>query len=151
VRCFAEFGLGMILFQRRSMFSIVFHDIAVLLFAAGIIAGVVLRWDLLVVAIMIPMLPALAANTGACSRTLSHGVFREMGVISYSIYLIQLPMIQVIDRLAKGSFLAAEIHWIIAPLAILLLAACTYRFIEKPANRWVRSLSGSFRSRVTRP
>jgi peptidoglycan/LPS O-acetylase OafA/YrhL len=150
LRCFAEFGLGMVLFQRSAIFSRLAGDLAVMALVVGIIIGLVLRWDLMVVAIMVPLLPALAANNGVCSKVLSLRIFHGIGTISYSIYLIQLPLLLMIDSLTNGRPFAPEIHWIATPVIILLCAAATYCVIEKPANRWIRSLSSLVSARQVR-
>jgi len=146
LRCFAEFGLGIILFQWRHLFRQVSGDFPALGISALILAGLWLRYDLLVVFFMIPLLPALALNKQLFATTLSRAPFYFLGVVSYSIYLIQIPIITTIDRFLVGSSFASVAHWLIM-LPIVAFAALTYRFIEKPANRLFKSFSANLASR----
>lgn len=141
IRCFAEFGLGMILFQRRSLFRTFSKDAGILAVGGIVLVGLYVCADLLVVVAMIPLLPMLALTTGMTSRLLSAGPLHFVGVISYSIYLIQLPIILEIDRLLAGSSWTAWLHWLLPPIAIVVMATVTYRVIEKPCNEGIRRLS----------
>jgi len=146
LRCFAEFGLGIILFQWRNLFHRVSGDFPSLAVAALILAGLWFRWDLLVVFAIIPLLPALSLNRGFLARTLSRELPYFLGIISYSIYLIQVPIITTIDKLLVGLPGAVVAHWLII-LPIVAFATLTYQFIEKPANQLLKSFSADLANR----
>jgi peptidoglycan/LPS O-acetylase OafA/YrhL len=140
IRCFAEFGIGMILFQHRQRFEAMSGDLWVLAAVLLILVGLYLRADLLVVAAMIPLLPMIALNARTAGGLLASGPPHFLGVISYSIYLIQLPIILEIDRATAASRWAAYLHWALPPAVIVVVAACTYWLIERPCNTAIRSL-----------
>jgi len=140
VRCLAEFGLGIILFQWKHIFLKFSHDIPSLLLFSIILVGLYLRQDLLVVLTMIPVLPSLALNRNFLASWLSTTPLYFLGTISYSIYLIQVPVITTFDKLLEGSRFAATGHWLLI-FIIIALAGLTYRLIEKPANQFLKSLS----------
>ena len=140
VRCFAEFGLGIILFQWKHIFLKLSRDIPSLLLFSVILMGLYLRWDLLVVLTMIPVLPSLALNRNFLALGLSTTPLYFLGTVSYSIYLIQVPVITTFDKLLKASSFAAIGHWLLV-FVVIAIAGLTYRLIEKPANQFLRSLS----------
>lgn len=70
VRCFAEFGLGMVLFQRRQLIGRHGKDAMILALLAVILTGLYFRADLVVVGGMIPLLPMMALNRGMMNRVL---------------------------------------------------------------------------------
>lgn len=70
-----------------------------------------------------------------------------MGVISYSIYLIQLPIILEVDRLSRGSPLHPYLHWGASPVLIIAIAVASYRLIERPCNEAIRAMSKAFARR----
>jgi peptidoglycan/LPS O-acetylase OafA/YrhL len=141
VRCFAEFGIGMLLFRWRDLFRPLANDLVLcaLFFAIGI--ALAIRVDLLVIALMIPLLAGLALNMGRVSTALSARWLHFGGVISYSVYLVQLPIILATDALLAGSRMSSLGHWMVPPVAIMAAAALTYKSIEKPANQLLKSAS----------
>lgn len=88
---------------------------------------------------------------GLTSKILNGKVFTYLGNISYSIYMIHIPIILTlfILSLLKGSMppppeeISYLNNWIgafIFLLIIILLASLTYRFIEKPARNKLKDL-----------
>jgi peptidoglycan/LPS O-acetylase OafA/YrhL len=67
-----------------------------------------------------------------------------LGEISYAIYLIHWPIIQVYnwadERYALPGW-ADTVFRIVLPVAVICLATLCYLFVEKPARRWVRGLA----------
>jgi peptidoglycan/LPS O-acetylase OafA/YrhL len=147
LRCFAEFGLGIILFQRRDLFYQISGDLSALVILTFILAGLWLRYDLLVIFAMITLLPGLALNGQYLATILSTPPLYFLGIISYSIYLIQVPIITAIDKFLMGSPFASVMHWLII-FPIVGFATLTYRFIENPANKLLKSFSANFASRL---
>ncbi len=142
IRCFTEFGLGVLLFQWRHIFQKISHDAVLIVLFLVILLGLYLREDLLVVLFMIPLLPSLALNQNLISRNLSIAPLHILGTISYSIYLIQVPVITTFDKLMKISSFASAGHWLLI-FIIIGFAGLTYRLIEKPANHFLKSFSNT--------
>jgi len=97
-----------------------------------------------------------ACNADWLSRLLSHRVWRQMGDISYSLYLVHLPLILAF-WIVRHLLVAPDPQAMspmgyrftkpegLAGLAALYIAAIgaatlTYRFVEQPARRWLRTV-----------
>jgi peptidoglycan/LPS O-acetylase OafA/YrhL len=67
-----------------------------------------------------------------------------LGEISYSIYLVHWILLQLSNRILSSTTLNTpeKAIWAVGFIAsTLLVAACTFQFIEQPARRWGRRLS----------
>ena len=82
---------------------------------------------------LLPLLVAsLAASRGLAARTLASGVFHRLGVISFAVYLVHFPIIQVGIAGAAPSFgLAASL------LAVVLCVACLAHVLVERPGRWL--------------
>lgn len=83
---------------------------------------------------------ALAESSAALERFLMRPLLRWLGRISYSLYLVHLPIVLAVVHLAYGR-LASPLIMLLALICIFPLAALSYRFIEVPFNRWGHRLS----------
>jgi peptidoglycan/LPS O-acetylase OafA/YrhL len=77
------------------------------------------------------LIAALGDERGLLSRVLSTPVFVWLGAISYSIYLLHVPLVIVIGRLN----MPLAVRSAILLLVLLPLATLTWRFIEQPGRR----------------
>lgn len=73
---------------------------------------------------------------------LGGGALRRLGLISYGVYLIHPLLIPVFgilirDHINDGYWGATLLFAVVLP-ATLILADLCYRFVEKPANDWLR-------------
>lgn len=133
-----------------SLWFVWFADLKPISIAAPVVFGVVVA--------------ILSAQHGAISRLLALKPGRELGRLSYSIYLLQFPLQQVLMCFAVWLGSAGQ-DWLFAMpaaestaiptlgmtpfvgdftnvvmLAFLIAAsALTYRFIESPGRNWVRA------------
>jgi peptidoglycan/LPS O-acetylase OafA/YrhL len=87
---------------------------------------------------------ALALSRRGLSRPLSTGVMVHGGRISYSLYLVHVPVFEIFwtymgwkPALAPGSALATFLIPTVL-LGTLLLAHLLYRFVEEPSRLWLR-------------
>lgn len=140
-RCACEFALGMMLFRWRQKLLLLSTDFGLILIFVAVIALVALGMpDLLAVAFMAPGIAGLANNTGTISGVLSLKPFRWLGKISFSIYLVQVPILQTIKwlmgPLTSVSSLACFAAGSIA--AILCVSQLTYHHIEERFRRGIR-------------
>lgn len=125
----------------------------VVLSAAGIVAGV---WVLprlssasgsgwAVVALFPVLVGALALSTRGPSRLLASRAAVHGGRISYSLYLVHVPVFEVLwTAMAHGRLLrpGGALFRIVVPAAVVvvvLLAHLSYRFIEEPARLALRA------------
>ena len=87
---------------------------------------------------------SLALSRRGLSRVLATGPMVHGGRISYSLYLVHVPVFEIFwtgmlyqSRLEPGSALAA----ILTPqvlLVALVLAHLAYRYVEEPSRQWLR-------------
>ncbi|GAA4801259.1 acyltransferase [Actinomycetospora chlora] len=102
-----------------------------------------------------PLIPvvlgALALTDGPIARALGTPRLRYGGRISYALYLVHFPLIEMalvamtrIPALAPGTAAAALLvpHLVVASLVLAHLA---YRFVEEPAQAWMRDRDPSRR------
>jgi peptidoglycan/LPS O-acetylase OafA/YrhL len=103
----------------------------------------------------VPMLPvllgALALTDGPVARVLGTPRLRHGGRISYALYLVHFPLIEMalvamtrIPALAPDTAAAALLVPHLA-VASVLLAHLAYRWVEEPAQAWMRDKDPSRR------
>ena len=78
-------------------------------------------------------------DRGWIGRALSSNALRVIGLYSYTIYLVHVPIIQFAQYWVPGISLVNMIA--ISGIISMLYAAAMYRLIEKPAAGWRRRLS----------
>lgn len=99
-----------------------------------------------VVVLVFPVLiGALSISRQGLSRVLSTGPMVHGGRISYSLYLVHVPVFEIFwthmgwnERIGPGSALGSFVvpHLL---LLVVLLAHLSYRYVEEPARLWLRS------------
>ncbi|PVZ09516.1 acyltransferase family protein [Actinomycetospora cinnamomea] len=101
--------------------------------------------------LMPALLGALALTDGPVARALGTPRLRHGGRISYALYLVHFPLIEValvvmtrIPALAPDTAAATLLvpHLVVASLVLAHLA---YRFVEEPAQAWMRDRDPSRR------
>jgi peptidoglycan/LPS O-acetylase OafA/YrhL len=141
LRCATDFSAGLMIFRFRAMLIFcagpyVFGATLIIFAIALLLPGT----DLLVVACACIFIAGLAQNTGFVARALSHWSFHRLGQISYSIYLIQIPIMGVMLKLsAVGSPIESGILFFVASVVgTLAVATLTYYGLERPAQAFLR-------------
>ncbi len=79
------------------------------------------------------LLLGLALGGGAAARVLSSRLFVYLGKSSYAMYILHVPILWWYVRWAHT--LSAAVYLVL----VLGVSALVYRFIEEPANRYLRS------------
>ncbi len=79
----------------------------------------------------------LALQPGLLRRALHHPALRFLGTVSFSLYLVHIPVLAALQHGLHGRLPSAVI-WGIGVLASLLAAWVFYRVVERPAHRLAR-------------
>jgi peptidoglycan/LPS O-acetylase OafA/YrhL len=78
------------------------------------------------------LLIGLAIGGGAAARALSTRAAVYLGKASYAMYILHVPMLWWYLRWARVA--SASVYL----TAVIAVSAIVYRFVEEPANRWLR-------------
>jgi peptidoglycan/LPS O-acetylase OafA/YrhL len=91
---------------------------------------------------------ALAQNVFFASSILCWKPIAWVGVISYGLYIWQIPVFRIIQR--HGETLSTTERLVLAMTVTFLLSALSWYVIERPAmrSRWGRRLAGTYRSKA---
>jgi peptidoglycan/LPS O-acetylase OafA/YrhL len=84
------------------------------------------------IALGIVMILILVYASSVFHRMFSFGPFVWLGKISYSLYLIHLPVI-MLSGIYLSNILPLKISLLIVPILSLPVAYLTWRFVEKPS------------------
>jgi peptidoglycan/LPS O-acetylase OafA/YrhL len=142
IRCFAEFSLGMALYRFRDAAPVLKQDRTLLGLAVAALILIGLRFnDLATVTLMAAGLVGIAGNRGRVGQVLSMPVFHWLGQVSFSIYLVHLPILLLATQLVadKSPWGVVRTTAITVP-TVLIVSALTYRFIESRFKGGIRSM-----------
>ncbi|WAT16999.1 acyltransferase [Aurantiacibacter sp. MUD11] len=144
VRCVLQFGIGILLANlwlawrgRKSALAV---------YAACLACGAALLLGapetLLVPLAFATLLLALALDGGPLARLLSSRPLVWLGDASYATYLVHFPLLVALKLVAVGDDLQIAPAVFAAYLLVLLvLSGALYRWLEKPAQKWLNSRS----------
>ena len=146
-RCISEFVIGMYLWRAKSrlawprVFAGDAMQIALLVCMTLLLLDP--RLDVAFVLLSGLLILGLSFDRSALSRLLGSGPAHELGVISYSIYIVHIALLPLRDVLARWFESAQVPHsWIMAVgctgVLALCLASLGYHLVELPAQRWLR-------------
>ena len=79
------------------------------------------------------LLIGLALGGGAAARALSSRVAVYLGKASYAMYILHVPMLWWYLRWTRVASASVYLS------AVIAVSALVYRYVEEPANRWLRS------------
>ena len=121
--------------------------LAIIAYPALVPRGIELKTALRVLNAM--LLFGLAIGGGWLARILSHPAADYLGKISYSTYILHVPVLWWFGNAAQVRYgLPAPVAALAYLGVVLIVSALTFEFVEAPANRWLRSLT---RPRMARP
>lgn len=88
--------------------------------------------------LFLPLIVLLAANTGTITRWFSHRLPVFLGEISYSMYILQLPVFYYLKPLDLGSPVLT--FWVKVILHIGICSVC-FIAVEKPMRQWIKNIN----------
>ncbi|QJD78196.1 acyltransferase family protein [Spirosoma rhododendri] len=119
--------------------------------------------DLLVIALFPVVILSAAYQTGWVKHTLTKRPFQWLGDLSFSIYMVHLPIMLTVDAIGiqanptmfarfgdivTNNFVPGQQFAVLLVVVTLIVAAFTYRFIEVPARNY---LNARFNTRREEP
>lgn len=146
LRAFPSFMLGVVLFYNRDLLARI--PLPLPLAMASLTAFIVLAFSqtpyfLLFLLVYLTVIAVIATDVqgkaGAIVARLGKG-----GQLTYSIYLLHLPVATVMMTFAKRVLHLKGLPlnlWVLLTLAVMLAASIlSYRYFEMPARRWISAL-----------
>jgi len=132
IRCFAEFSIGMILYRFRNRVSVLNSDRTLAVLTTGLAILIVLRAsNVVTVSVMAAGLVGVAGNRSRFSSFLSIPAVHWLGKISFSIYLVHLPLLLLVRQTFVGNDpLTIAMVCATAIPTVLAISAVTHRYIE---------------------
>jgi peptidoglycan/LPS O-acetylase OafA/YrhL len=154
VRTAVGFSLGCVVFRLQRQFFNFIH-LRVRLFVLPTLTLGLLTWvainynkpymagsDYAVVLIVFPLLILGTIDKETfLNRLLGNEPLEWLGLLSYSIYLIQLPLFWCFQWTFRVSGIDLGVPWngVLYLCALLVLSALTYQYIERPWRRRMRN------------
>lgn len=144
LRCIVEFMLGMLTWRfgltRLGRFFTRLPQISLLFGIAAVVSVALPNSDLIFVLLMPGLILSLSSDRGPLAWMLGLRATYVAGILSYSFYLTHYPIGLALIELK--SLPITPIYSIILALTLtLLISVITYTVVEKPARRYLRSLS----------
>ena len=150
LRCLAGFCLGLLAFRCRIPGRVDRPDrsgppgqagprLALAATLGLLVALSVPGSDLADLALFVLLVAALATDRGAIAALLGWGPIYWLGTVSYSIYLVHEPILQLVrGQIPPGVHGLAALALDVAVWGgVLAVSALTYAGIERPARRWL--------------
>jgi peptidoglycan/LPS O-acetylase OafA/YrhL len=148
LRCLAGFGLGMLLFFHRRWAEQVparswFQIVAIAWILAALAIPV---WDALIMPGFVALVFLTWTDEGVASRWLSTAPLQWLGRISYSVYLMHVPVndalwfvwARVDARLHLDPVVSHVVFLFVMFAAVLSVASFTFAYVEKPWRQRLR-------------
>lgn len=142
-RCVLQFGVGVLLANlwaawRGQRGSLPFYALALAL--GGVLLVSAPPETLLVPLLFAALLLALALDKGPLTLLLASRPMVWLGDASYATYLVHFPLLIAVKLVAVGDDLQLSAAVFAAYLlALLALSGTLYRWLEKPAQRWLNA------------
>jgi peptidoglycan/LPS O-acetylase OafA/YrhL len=147
LRCLAGFALGMLLYFNRSLVSNTSDRCLTILQIVATFASLMILASYLSDPLVIPAFGLLIFTTwtdrGSVARLLSMRLPRWLGEISYSVYLLHVPLaattwfiwIRVEKHLGLSPPLTRSIWLVLIFAVVLSMSTLSYKHVELPARR----------------
>jgi peptidoglycan/LPS O-acetylase OafA/YrhL len=164
LECIQEFFLGTLTYvaHRRWRLRIAWLEPVALALVAAAFFGVVPGWATCLVFALFVFV--FAPEAGPISPFFRARIFIWLGMVSYSIYLVHYPVVTTVNALFRvleaksgmtmfgahdgeklllsvGGSWAMDLLGLAIVFIVCAVAALSYRWIERPAERWLRSYS----------
>jgi peptidoglycan/LPS O-acetylase OafA/YrhL len=160
VRCLLEFSIGILTYQSYRSHHLqrwIASDAAFIAVLGAILVGMMtyVRDVLLIPAFAVLILTA-ARNERVIARLLATRALVHLGNISYSVYMVNILLFEIVNMSAKwmtGSRFGEEfdigaswLAWFAAMALVIAISSWTYRYIERPAEAYLRGMQRKRRS-----
>lgn len=150
LRCISEFALGMMAWRLLRVAEIrrfagkwiVADSLLVVIICLLLSQGS----DVFLILLFVALIMALASGNSISARVFSSQIPYNLGIISYSIYLIHRPILDHFEPRMAETFVDWQItrpHLISAAILLpctILISSIAFQFIEQPGRRWVQTL-----------
>ncbi|MGB3795370.1 MAG: acyltransferase, partial [Alteraurantiacibacter sp.] len=154
VRCIIQFGIGMMLanlwlaWRTRKVLAAVCAVLAGMLLLGLVLGG--LPETLMLPLAFAAILLALALDSGPVARLLSARPLVWLGDASYATYLVHFPLLIMLKLVAVGDDLQiGRSLFVVYLLVLLALSGGLYRWLEKPAQKWLNGIRPAKRQVMT--
>ena len=154
LRVMCEFAIGVLGYRlSRSLLPSWKYDVAC---ALSFTVMLVVPFALVQIIAIGIFVPAVAASRSLVRQVLASKAAVALGVVSYSVYMVHFPVLKLVQNfnyrfgLEKTSDLVAPGLTVFWAVMVVVLAAMTYRAIEKPARDWCRRSEQYFFARQLR-
>ncbi|GGF00844.1 acyltransferase [Mycetocola zhadangensis] len=101
----------------------------------------------LLIPVLLVLIGGLALSQGGLSRLLANRVMVLGGMISYSVYLVHMPLIEIfwwlqqkVGLLAPGT-IGSKLGFLLIPVVVVACGYVLWRYLEEPSRRAMRRMS----------
>jgi peptidoglycan/LPS O-acetylase OafA/YrhL len=110
-----------------------------------VLDGTVMNLNTVLRPINVALLIGLATGGGFVVRLLSTDAAGYMGKVSYSMYILHIPLLWWFSRYTFFRFGATPPAWVgfLFMAAVVAVSIAAFEFVETPANRWIRNWPAS--------
>jgi peptidoglycan/LPS O-acetylase OafA/YrhL len=111
----------------------------------NVLDGTVMNLNTVLRPINVALLIGLAAGGGFVVRLLSTEAAGYMGKVSYSMYILHIPLLWWFSRYTFFRYGATPPAWagFLFIAAVIVVSIAAFEWVEAPANRWIRNWSAS--------
>ncbi|MEG3123309.1 acyltransferase family protein [Sphingomonas sp. GB1N7] len=159
LRCFAGFGLGMIICHKRMLIDNISGKI-LSIFQLLILCGIFLAMkkninDGMIIPLLCGLVLFTSCDRGLLSDIISGKIFQFLGKISYSIYLNHVCLLLIVQPIWSRMIVAINRSFYFDSLwlypiffgLVIAISTVTYRYVELPLGRYLNGLQRSRRLR----
>lgn len=110
-----------------------------------VLDGTVMNLNTVLRPLNVALLIGLATGGGFVVRLLSTDLAGYLGKVSYSMYILHIPLLWWFSQYTSFRFGSTPPAWtgFLFMAAVIAVSIAAFEFVEAPANRWIRDWSAS--------